>query len=119
MSSDETGIEFLRALARWSRRQREDCFGELTPERCITLFRAHRASEWDIPLENWTKAQIQAAFLYERIPKWTEDLVPILTCNWCGNEGPEGTVVHERAFICVKCGMVHEQSDEDWNRDEE
>jgi hypothetical protein len=58
MTSEETGIEFLRRVASASEHVGESTFDGLTPEQCLRLFRAVWASGWDIYPDELTRGEI-------------------------------------------------------------
>jgi hypothetical protein len=66
-----SGADELRRLVNWCNNTTENVLDRYTAEELLTFFRAQRASDWDLTLDQWTPDQ-RADALQGKVPKWDE-----------------------------------------------
>lgn len=68
-----TGIEELRRAVNLFGNTREDFNTDYTAEELIKIYRAYKASGWDITPDEWTQKQVDHALRKGRAPSWDDN----------------------------------------------
>lgn len=71
------GIEELRRTVKLFDICNETFNEQFTAEQLLVLYRLHIQSGWDIPPDQWTENQIEAALAMYVVPKWNDNEEPI------------------------------------------
>lgn len=77
LTEKETGREELRAISNMLDWCTESSLDGYSLEQLVTLGRAWRASEWDIPIHKWTDRQRREAALRGIPPRWADEDKPV------------------------------------------
>lgn len=70
-------IDGLRSMVNLFNNCNETFNQRFTIEDLVKLYKAYKASEWDIPPDQWTEFQVRAALKYGTPPEWDENENPI------------------------------------------
>jgi hypothetical protein len=76
MPREQSGVEELRAAVRLLDNCLEGFNDCLSAEQALALYRAHKASGWDITPDNWTMRQVIET-LWGKAPQWSEKQAPL------------------------------------------